>query len=79
MRTHGPAHLCPARKPVPCHLTDEDIHACGQLALIQRVTGREVGSSSSLASTGDVSAESQGGREGRETRDEDGETSYLTL
>lgn len=44
-----------------------------------RVTGREAGSSSSLASTGDVSAESEGGREWREKRDEDGETSYLTL
>lgn len=81
MRTHGPAHLCPARKRVACHLTDEDTHACGQLAHVQRVTGREAGSSSSLTSTRDVSAESERGwdREHRERRDEDGETSYLTL
>ncbi|GAA6107079.1 uncharacterized [Tachysurus ichikawai] len=69
MRTHGPAHLCPARKRVPCHLTDEDTHACGQLAHVQRVTGRGAGSSSSLASTGDVSAESEGGRESEVKRE----------
>lgn len=79
MRTHGPAHLCPARKRVACHLTDEDTHACGQLAHVQRVTEREAGSSSSLPSTRDVSAESEGAKKQKEKRDEDGETSYLTL